>query len=252
VTAGPIDYYDERRWTDVVHDRPLDQREEIAIKLAAPLLGSRGGRLLDAGCGDGRFMSAIDAAHGLRARDWELHGVDYSTAALDHAAKLPYSFRQCNLETGVPYADAEFDLVYAGEVIEHIYNPDLLLSEAHRVLRAGGHLILTTPNLQAWYNRPLFAAGIQPVFYEVSTRSTAIGAGPLARLKRGSRPVGHLRLFNRRALLDLLASEKFTLLAMRGASFPAVPRVLQAIDRAFNGRPSLASAFVVLAVRSPG
>ena len=39
----------------------------------------------------------------------------------------------------------------------------------------GGHLIITTPNLQAWYNRILFALGIQPIFYETSTRSTHIG-----------------------------------------------------------------------------
>ncbi len=63
------------------------------------------------------------------------------------------------MEEGIPYPDDSFDVVSAGEVIEHIYDPDRLLAETRRVLRPGGHVVLTTPNLQAWYNRALFVAG---------------------------------------------------------------------------------------------
>src|SRR6185369_10631714 len=95
-------------------------------------------------------------------------GIDYSTYLLDRAAHLPYEFKQCDLGVGIPLADESVDIVHAAEVIEHLVNPDLLLTEAARVLRPGGHAVITTPNLHAWYNRVIFLAGIQPVFYETS------------------------------------------------------------------------------------
>jgi SAM-dependent methyltransferase len=47
-----------------------------------------------------------------------------------------------------PYPDEHFDLVVAGEIIEHMtYDPMHLLLESRRVLREGGYLLLTTPNI---------------------------------------------------------------------------------------------------------
>ena len=47
-----------------------------------------------------------------------------------------------------PYPDDHFDLVIAGEIIEHLtYDPMHMLVEARRVLREGGHLLVTTPNV---------------------------------------------------------------------------------------------------------
>ena len=46
-----------------------------------------------------------------------------------------------------PFEDGEFDLVICMEVIEHLaYSPSHMLAEAHRVLKSGGTLLLTTPN----------------------------------------------------------------------------------------------------------
>ena len=46
----------------------------------------------------------------------------------------------------LPYPDAFFDNVLAGDVIEHVANPLSLLCEANRVLKPGGTLIVSTPN----------------------------------------------------------------------------------------------------------
>jgi SAM-dependent methyltransferase len=238
----PIDYYTNPEWPDAPQERQV-----VAIDLLSPAIGQSEGRILDLGCGNGLFLAELDRRADLSARGWELHGVDYSPAVLADARRRPYTFDQCNLEEGIPYPGNSFDVVTAGEVIEHVYDPDRLLREAHRVLHPGGWLLLTTPNLQAWYNRALFAAGIQPLFYETSTKSTKIGAGAITRLKRGSVPVGHLRVFNRRALIDLLVSEGFRPVALRGAVFEALPEAIQRVDRLFNRRPSLASNLVVLA-----
>jgi SAM-dependent methyltransferase len=189
----------------------------------------------------------VDRIADLSARNWELHGVDYSPAALSEARKRPYTFEQCNLEEGIPYPDDAFDVVSAGEVIEHVYDPDRLLREARRILRPGGQVVLTIPNLQAWYNRVLFVAGIQPIFYETSTKSSHIGAGPLKRFKLDSTPAGHVRVFNRAALPDLLVSESFRPVDVRGSEFERLPGAIGRIDRWFSKLPSLASDLVVLA-----
>jgi len=239
----PIDHYTSAQWAESLHDAQL-----VAIDLVRPALQMRDGRALDLGCGDGLFLAELDRIGDLSARGWELHGADYSPAVLADARRWPYTFEQCNLEEGAPYPDDTFDLVIASQLIEHVYDPDHLLREARRILRPGGHILLTTPNLQAWYNRALFAAGIQPVFYETSTKSSYVGAGPLTRLKRSPDPVGHVRVFNRRALLDLLVSEGFRPVELRGARFERIPAAR--MDRLFTRFPSLASNLVVLATRA--
>jgi SAM-dependent methyltransferase len=240
----PIDFYTNAEWP-----RILQEHHAVAIDLLGPVVALSEGSILDLGCGDGLFLGELDRIAGLSARSWKLHGVDYSPAALAAASKRPYSFEQCNLEDKIPYPDDSFDIVTAGEVIEHMYDPDRLLREAHRVLRPGGWLLVTTPNLQAWYNRALFVAGIQPLFYETSTKSTRIGAGAIARFKRGSVPAGHVRVFNKRALVDLIVSEGFRPVMARGAVFEALPQAILRFDRLFNKLPSLASHLVVLASR---
>jgi SAM-dependent methyltransferase len=238
----PIDYYTSAHRAESPSDAQI-----VAIELLRPALQKHDGRVLDLGCGDGFLLAEVDRIGDLSARGWELHGADYSPAVLADARRWPYTFEQCNLEEGAPYPDDTFDIVIASQLIEHLYDPDHLLREARRILRPGGQVLLTTPNLQAWYNRALFAAGIQPIFYETSTKSSYIGAGPLARVKRSPDPVGHVRVFNRRALLDLLVSEGFRPVELRGARFERIPATR--LDRLFNRFPSLASNLVVLATR---
>lgn len=244
----PIDYYDFGA-SGGAPLAALQERQITAIEMLRPVAGPQPGSLLDVGCGDGLFVAEVDERLGLSKRGWSLHGVDFSTAMVQAAGSRPYTFAECNVEDGLPFADESFEIVTAGELIEHVYDPDRLLREVRRVLRPQGHVLLTTPNLQAWYNRALFLAGIQPLFYETSTKSPMIGAGPLRRIKKGTIPVGHLRVFNRRALLDLLESEGFRPLDVRAAAFEAIPPSVRGLDRLFNRWPSLASNLIVLARR---
>jgi ubiquinone/menaquinone biosynthesis C-methylase UbiE len=241
----PIDHYDPRAGGHDGTRAEIEPRELVAIELVRSACAQDGGALLDVGCGDGIFLAAIDAKHRLSARDWKLHGIDVSEAQISAARRRPYSFSHNNVEEGIPFPDSSLDIVFCGELLEHLYDPDAFLAECHRVTVPGGFLVVTTPNLQAWYNRLLFLAGVQPLFYETSTRSTAIGAGPLRRLKRGTTPVGHVRVFNHRALRDILSSQGFHVVAVRGAVFASLPRPIRAIDRVFDRVPSLASILVV-------
>jgi 2-polyprenyl-3-methyl-5-hydroxy-6-metoxy-1,4-benzoquinol methylase len=98
-----------------------------------------------------------------------------------------------------------FDFVFAGEVIEHLKETDRLVTRASDYLKPGGYLILTTPNLAAWYERILLASGILPIVCEVSDTSRVFGRRLLYRMmgKVDSKPVGHLRLFTPSALREL-------------------------------------------------
>ncbi len=247
---GLIDYYGAHGWGDApaagLLPRQVRARTEVAAlcarRSAAPVT-----RVLDVGCGDGSFLANL-AAH-LDDERISYVGVDYSEYQLAKAATLPFEFHRCDLGVGIPLPDASVDVVHAAEVIEHLSDPDRLIEECARVLRPGGHLVLTTPNLHAWFNRMLFLAGIQPIFHETSSRSTQVGAGPLRRIKRDSRPVGHLRLFNRTALTDLLRREGFRVDRVRGARYHDVPRALGWLDAAFCRRAPLASILVAVATK---
>ena len=244
-----IDYYGPDGWGD---ESPVGllHRQEVARDVVTGVLRAMRRtplRVLDVGCGDGSFLHHL-ATHVADDRVSYV-GVDYSEHQLAKAAGLPYEFHACDLGDGIPLPAGSVDLIHAAEVIEHLYDPDLLVDECARVLRPGGHLVVTTPNPQAWYNRVLFLAGIQPIFYETSSRSTQVGAGALRRFKRTDRPVGHLRLFNRTALLDLLRRGGFGAVSVRGARFHDVPRPLGWLDAAFCRRPPLASVLVVDAVK---
>ncbi len=52
-----------------------------------------------------------------------------------------------NLEHGIPQKDSSYDVVIAGEIIEHMTNPIFFVVECHRVLKNNGIFILTTPNI---------------------------------------------------------------------------------------------------------
>lgn len=75
----------------------------------------------------------------------------------DYGERYEFAYRPLNIETEVfPFPDDSFDLVLCCEVLEHLLiNPSHTLYESHRVLRPGGHILITTPNALRWDN--LFA-----------------------------------------------------------------------------------------------
>ncbi|MFE4666650.1 class I SAM-dependent methyltransferase [Streptomyces sp. NPDC056716] len=209
-----------------------------ARMLAAALAGTTDRTVLDIGCGDG--TAAATAAPLLRGH--RLIGVDWSQDALVRArTRLPQVIRGELTGGGLPLRAGAADAVLFSEVVEHLVDPDAALDEIRRVLRPGGHLMLSTPNLAAWYNRGLLLAGVQPVFSEVSLR--AIHGRP------GSEVVGHLRLYTARALREFVTAAGFDVVRLAGAPFHGVPRVLRPLDRLACARPPLASILLLHARR---
>jgi SAM-dependent methyltransferase len=192
--------------------------------------------IVDIGCGDGAATAAaarVNPGH-------RFVGLDWSADALRHARARGLTLIRAEVEpTGLPIASGRADVVVMSELIEHLLDPDSALEEARRVLKPGGTLLLSTPNLAAWYNRGLLALGVQPLFTEVSLR------GVFGR--PGTQVAGHLRLFTARALVGLLAARGFGSIRVSGACYHDVPRPLRPLDRAFCGWPAAASILLVRA-----
>jgi ubiquinone/menaquinone biosynthesis C-methylase UbiE len=242
--AEIVDYYDEEKWGEAILSKPeLYQREIKSIEIIKNL-NLKKAKFLDLGCGIGFFMDQL-SKH--TKKDLDLWGVDYSDYNVKKAKKLPFKFEKCDIEKGIPFKDEFFDMVYSAEVIEHILNPDGMLQECNRVLKPGGYVLITTPNLTVWYNRILVLFGLQPIFYETSTKSPSVGAGILKKIKKGNIPVGHVRIFTIRAMRDLLENEGFEVVTVKGAHFAALPRPLRMIDNLFTIYPRLSSGMLVLA-----
>jgi SAM-dependent methyltransferase len=100
------------------------------------------GRLLEVGCGAGRYLRALrDLRPGLA-----LVGCDVSRAALARLREgAPEIETRLASGDSLPAADAEFDAVLAIDVLEHVGDPGRLLAEVHRVLAPGGVLHLHVP-----------------------------------------------------------------------------------------------------------
>jgi len=212
-----------------------DRARRQAQMLAEVLRGSAGPAVIvDVGCGDGSAL-AIAAGHNPGHR---FAGVDWSGDALRRAHALGLTvLRAAVTAPGLPVADGAADVVIMSELIEHLVDPDGAIAEVRRVLRPGGSLLLSTPNLAAWYNRGLLAVGIQPVFSEVSLRGVFGRPGRVV--------AGHLRLFTRRALTEFLTASGFRCVTVAGARYHDVPRPLGPLDRAFCRWPSAASILLV-------
>jgi len=98
------------------------------------------------------------------------------------------------------------DLCLLQDVIEHIFDPDKLILQLKRVLKSGGVIILSTPNLSSIVNRFSLLFGFEPTSMEVSTKH--IFGRP------GSSVAGHIRNFTYRALREFFLFYDFEIVSM--------------------------------------
>ena len=98
--------------------------------------------VLDVGAGDGRFLAFYASLFPAGTR---LVGAELSVVRARRLAARGFRVVVAAAEA-LPFREGAFDLVTLMEVIEHTRSPARALDEAHRVLEAGGRLVLTTPN----------------------------------------------------------------------------------------------------------
>ena len=195
-------------WADAPRDpEPWAFGERRALLLGE---GRSGERVLDLGCGAGRFLAV------LREAGAEPVGVEVAQAAAERAREnVPGAdVRLLEPDGSLPLGHGEVDLVWCSEVLEHIADVGHALLEVRRVLRRGGRLLLTVP-----FHGRLQAAAIA-----------------LARFDAHFDPLGqHVRFFTARSLARTLEAAGFA---------PAETEI-----RARGGVPALRRMLVARAIR---
>ncbi len=119
------------------------------------VVGGPGKRVLDLGCRSGALSRAYLDGN-------EVVGVDVDRSALADAAALGIETHWADVEEPLPFPDASFDVVVAGELLEHLRNPSDVVSEARRLLRPGALLVGSVPNAYRLKNRLRFLLGRAP------------------------------------------------------------------------------------------
>jgi SAM-dependent methyltransferase len=140
------------------HRERRDEGDFVFVPERIPLFVEtigRGKRVLDLGCRSGALTR-----HFLEGNS--VVGLDVDAAALEKARALGIEPVQADVEEPLPFEDASFDAVVAGELFEHLQFPDALVDEIERVLRPGGVLVGSVPNAFRVQNRLRFLRGRPP------------------------------------------------------------------------------------------
>jgi ubiquinone/menaquinone biosynthesis C-methylase UbiE len=160
------------------------------------------GHMLDIGCSTG------DWALYWQSRRWQCSGIDIDREHLAIALDRGVEARFCDLNRdSLPFTDATFDLIFAGEVIEHLVDTDFFLTELHRCLRPGGVVLITTPNLVSFENRLRILLGIYPIWVNYNLSGS-----------------GHIRAYTPRVLRKQLEDHGFRIRRHTGNWVPFVPQ----------------------------
>jgi ubiquinone/menaquinone biosynthesis C-methylase UbiE len=210
----PARSYHDSLWEAVPEGLvPPDMRLREAFLLERLVLAreraGRPPRVLDVGCGEGHFATA------LRRAGAEVVAVDVAAEPLRRAGLRDpaLDLRLVEPEAPLPLEDASFDLVWAGETIEHVADTAQWLSELRRVLCSGSVLSISTPDhgplsrLWTGLSRAAFQARFDP-------------------------RADHLRFYTRQLLAELLADFGFADVSVTSAGgLPLARRVLLASAR---------------------
>jgi SAM-dependent methyltransferase len=147
---------------------PADRRTFVEVlDRAAPLVPD-GGRVLDVGPNVGTALTLAVA------RGWRATGVEINAGA------ARYCREQLGLDVAVGTVEAadlpgeSFDLVLMLDVLEHVLDPPVALRRVHHLLRDGGVLVVSTPDIGRWATRLLQVKPDEHLFYFEPATLTAL------------------------------------------------------------------------------
>jgi SAM-dependent methyltransferase len=182
------------------------------------IAGRKPSRILDLGCSSGLL------AEQMRARGHFVVGVD--NAELPGVRARTDSFFVADLAEGIPAeVGTGYDVIVAGDVVEHLPRPLETVRQIAGLLRPQGQLLLSVPNFSHWYPRLRVATGL--FGYD----------------RRGILDQTHLRFFTRRSLRRMVTGAGFDILEEKATGLPLgavssgglASRVVRMIDRALVG-----------------
>jgi SAM-dependent methyltransferase len=184
-------------WTDSRNGRSRGRRpegpDEVAHIDLDELRVSKDSRILDLGCGTGQFsLPLLEREHRVVSVDFDaprLREVRAACVESELEGQLARADAAC-----LPCPTRSFDAVVCREMIEHIAEPGPVLDEIHRVLRPEGWLCVTVPS-----------AHTERFFQRVDPRWLDMA--------------GHVHVFSRAAMCELLTAHGFEVTEIRGRNF---------------------------------
>lgn len=183
-------------------------------------------KLLDVGCGKG------DIFYFIRSKVSKIYGIDKSTEDLVQASERGIVTRAVDLDRqNIPYEKDNFDIVTCLDVIEHIKDPIKLIKDIHRVLKNGGRLIVSSPNIR-------FSSHLNSLVLK--------GRFPLTSVDKSAYDGGHIHYFTFNDLKQILLNNGFKIEHKEG--------IINKPKRGIKGRIAkkiLGNKFM-LEFRSPG
>ena len=120
----------------------------------------------------------------------KLGKVDHRTVTASDGETFECEIDHFDAEKDIyPYPDGHFSTVLCCELIEHLYHdPMHLMAEVNRILKPGGHLVLTTPNIAALRGVAAILQGYHPGFFHAYIKPAAAGEEADARHNREYTP----------------------------------------------------------------
>lgn len=183
-------------WMPTPDEYAFKEGDGSSHSLMLEILATKPGcKILDIGCSGGLFADRA------RAAGHHVTGVDY--LEIPGVRDRTDAFYQADLTQGIPAeVGTGYDVVIAGDIIEHLPRPKETLREILRVLRPGGELLLSVPNFGHWYPRARVMFGL--FGYD----------------RRGILDQTHLRFFTRSTLRRLVRRCGFDILEQRHTGLP--------------------------------
>jgi SAM-dependent methyltransferase len=221
--------------------RASEEANRRAILRSLP--AGRGGALLDLGTYTGEFTLRVAQRLGA-ARVAGIETIEEHAAV---ARGRGIEVASADLDDPFPFPDAEFDVVHANQVIEHVRRTDHFLGEIRRVLRPDGIACVSTNNLSSWHNVLSLGLGFQPPPMHVSDE-VIVGnpLNPLDGVRHADAGQTHLRLFTGRALEELCAHHGLDVVESRRSGYYPLPPALARVAARVDARHG---AFLILLLR---
>lgn len=154
------------------------------------------GRVLDVGCYEGL------AARDLVQYGFQIVGVDRDAAALERVAAYYQQTILADLEKELPAVEGQFDVIVFADILEHLARPETVFRHFTGLLRPGGLVVISVPNVAHWYMRLSLLCG----------RFDYRESGILDRT--------HLRFFTLRTVRRFLEEAGFHIDAVEGTPTP--------------------------------
>lgn len=163
MTIAYFDFYEEAYG----NCKPSYDNDTERIQFILDNIPDKGAKILDIGCHAGYLTSMYKKSGN------DVHAIDLSESSVKKARELGIKAIHGDF-MNKSIGEGSFDIVVAGETIEHVFDTDAFLDKIRMLLKPGGKLILTTPNVASLGRRLMLLIGLNPIL-EYTARSSDAG-----------------------------------------------------------------------------